>query len=87
MFLLDTECCEAVSGQHCGHRSGDGQQIGKKVLRYIYMAQDRLVAGLCESGNEPAGSMKCGTLLGCCISTVFLGVKWLVGCLVGWLVG
>jgi len=65
----------------------DGQQIGKKALDYIDMAQDRQVAGLCESGNEHSGSIKYGALLGCCRSTVFLGVKWLVGWLVSWLVG
>jgi hypothetical protein len=42
------------------------------------------VAGLCERGNEPSGSMKCGALLGCCVSTVCC--VELNGWLVGWLV-
>ena len=43
--------------------------------------------GLCERGNEPSVSMKCGALLGCCVSTVLFGVKWLVGWFVDWTVG
>ena len=46
VFLLNTECCEAVSGQDCGRRSEDNievdsEQIGNKALDYICLAQDR----------------------------------------------
>ena len=46
------------------------------------------MAGCCEGGNEPSGSIKCGTFLG------YLRTVWLLrkdctpwSWLVGWLVG
>jgi cGMP-specific 3',5'-cyclic phosphodiesterase len=39
VFLLDTECCEAVSGQD--NIEVDSQQVGSKALDCIHLAQDR----------------------------------------------
>jgi hypothetical protein len=32
-------------------------------MDWIELAQDRQVAGTCECGNEPSGSIKCGEFL------------------------
>jgi hypothetical protein len=32
-------------------------------MDWIEVAQDRHVAGTCECGNEPSGSIKCGEFL------------------------
>jgi hypothetical protein len=32
-------------------------------MEWMELAQDRQVAGVCECGNEPSGSIKCGEFL------------------------
>jgi hypothetical protein len=50
------------------HRWEDNIKIFKKMdggTDWINLAQDReQVAGCCECGNEPSGSIKCGEFLG-----------------------
>jgi hypothetical protein len=41
----------------------DLQEIGCGGMDWIKLAQERQVAGICESGNEPSGSIKCGEFL------------------------
>jgi hypothetical protein len=41
----------------------DLQEVGCGGMDWIGMAQDRQVAGTCECGNEPSGSVKCGKFL------------------------
>ena len=42
----------------------DLQEAGCRSVDWIELAQDREeVAGTCECGNEPAGSVKCGEFL------------------------
>jgi hypothetical protein len=38
-------------------------EIGFGDVDWIHWAQDRQVAGSCEHGNEPSGSIKCGEFL------------------------
>jgi hypothetical protein len=39
------------------------QEVGCGSMDWIELAQDRQVAGTCECGNEPSGSIKCGEFL------------------------
>jgi hypothetical protein len=39
------------------------QEVGCGGMDWIGLAQDRQVAGNCECGNEPSGSIKCGEFL------------------------
>jgi hypothetical protein len=39
------------------------REIGFGDVDWIYLAQDRDMAGSCEHGNEPSGSIKCGEFL------------------------
>jgi hypothetical protein len=39
------------------------QEVGCGVMDWIELAWDRQVAGTCECGNEPSGSIKCGEFL------------------------
>ena len=39
------------------------QEVGFGCMGWIGVAQDRQVAGTCECGNEPSGSIKCGEFL------------------------
>jgi hypothetical protein len=39
------------------------QEVGCVGMDWIGLAQDRHVAGTCENGNEPLGSIKCGEFL------------------------
>jgi hypothetical protein len=41
----------------------DLQEAGCGGMDWIELAQDRQVAGTCECGNEPSGSIKCGEFL------------------------
>ena len=41
----------------------DLQEVGDGYMDWIGLAQDRQVADVCESGNEPSGSVKCGEFL------------------------
>jgi hypothetical protein len=41
----------------------DLQEVGCGGLDWIWLSQDRQVAGNCECGNEPSGSIKCGKFL------------------------
>jgi hypothetical protein len=41
----------------------DVQEVGCGVLDWIGLAQNRQVAGTCECGNEPSGSIKCEEFL------------------------
>jgi hypothetical protein len=41
----------------------DLQKEGCGSMDWIGLAQDRQVAGHCECGNEPSGSIKCGEFL------------------------
>jgi hypothetical protein len=42
----------------------DLQEVGCGDMDWIKLAKDRdLVAGTCECGNEPSGSIKCGEFL------------------------
>jgi hypothetical protein len=41
----------------------DLREIGFGDMDWIHLAQDRQVAGSCEHGNEPSGSIKCGEFL------------------------
>ena len=42
----------------------DLQEVGYRVMDWIELAQDRaVVAGTCNCGNEPLGSIKCGEFL------------------------
>jgi len=42
----------------------DLQEVGCEDMNWIDVAQDReQVAGTCECGNEPSGSIKCGESL------------------------
>jgi len=41
----------------------DLQELGCGGMDWIDMAQDRDMAGTCECGNEPSGSVKCGECL------------------------
>jgi hypothetical protein len=41
----------------------DLREIGFGDVDWIHWAQDRQVAGSCEHGNEPSGSIKCGKFL------------------------
>jgi hypothetical protein len=42
----------------------DLPEVGSGSIVWIELAQDRgRVAGACESGNEPSGSIKCGEFL------------------------
>jgi hypothetical protein len=41
----------------------DLQEVGCVCMDWIELAQDRLVVGTCECGNEPSGSIKCGKFL------------------------
>jgi hypothetical protein len=38
----------------------DFQKVGYGVMDWIYLVQ---VASICECGNEPSGSLKCGEFL------------------------
>jgi hypothetical protein len=38
-------------------------EVGCGGMDWIELAQDRQVAGTCEYGNEPSGSIKCGEFL------------------------
>jgi len=38
----------------------DLQKVGCGVMEWIYLVQ---VASICECGNEPSGSLKCGEFL------------------------
>jgi hypothetical protein len=42
----------------------DLQTVGCGGMDRIELAQDRQVAGTCECGNEPLGSIKCREFLG-----------------------
>jgi hypothetical protein len=37
--------------------------VGCEYMDWIELAQDRQVAGTCECGNEPSGSIKCNEFL------------------------
>ena len=39
------------------------QEVGCGVMDWIALAQDRQVAGTCECGNEPSGSIEYGEFL------------------------
>jgi len=39
------------------------QEVGCVYMDWIGLAQDRQVADVCECGNEPSGSVKCGEFL------------------------
>ena len=40
------------------------QEVGCRGMDWIELEQDRVqVAGTCERGNEPSGSIKCGEFL------------------------
>ena len=39
------------------------QKVGCGGMAWIEMVQDGQVAGTCECGNEPPGSIKCGEFL------------------------
>jgi hypothetical protein len=41
----------------------DLKEVGYGDMDWIELAQDRQVAGTCECGNEPSGSIKCGEFL------------------------
>jgi hypothetical protein len=41
----------------------DIQEVGCGVMDWTELAQNRQVAGTCECGNEPSGSIKCGEFL------------------------
>jgi len=42
----------------------DLQEVGCRVMEWIELAQDRdRWGGICECGNEPSGSIKCGEFL------------------------
>jgi hypothetical protein len=41
----------------------DLQEVGCRGMDWIGMALERDVAGYCECGSEPAGSIKCGEFL------------------------
>jgi hypothetical protein len=41
----------------------DLQEVGCSGMAWIELAPDRQVAGTCECGNEPSGSIKCGEFL------------------------
>ena len=41
----------------------DLQQVECGHVDWNELAQDRQVAGACECGNEPSGSVKCGEFL------------------------
>jgi hypothetical protein len=41
----------------------DLQEVGCLGMDWIEMAQDRQVAGTCECGNKPSGSIKRGEFL------------------------
>jgi hypothetical protein len=42
----------------------DLREIGFGDVDWIHLAQDKVqVAGSCEHGNEPSGSIKCGEFL------------------------
>ena len=41
----------------------DLQEVGDGYMDWIGLAQDRQVADVCECGNEPSGSVKCGEFL------------------------
>jgi hypothetical protein len=41
----------------------DLQGVGCGGMDRIELAQEREVAGTCECGNEPSGSIKCGEFL------------------------
>jgi hypothetical protein len=41
----------------------DLHEVGCGGMDWIGLAQDRQVAGTCECGNEPSGSIKCGKFL------------------------
>jgi hypothetical protein len=39
------------------------QKVGYGDMDWIRLAQGREMAGCCECGNEPSGSIKCGKFL------------------------
>jgi hypothetical protein len=41
----------------------DRREIGFGGVDWIHLAQDGQVAGSCEHGNEPSGSIKCREFL------------------------
>jgi hypothetical protein len=41
----------------------DLQEVGCGSLDLIELARDRQLAGICECGTEPSGSIKCGEFL------------------------
>jgi hypothetical protein len=41
----------------------DLQEVGCGGMDWIGLSQDRHVAGNCECGNKPSGSIKCGEFL------------------------
>ena len=41
----------------------DFQEVGCWGMDWIVLAQDGDVAGCCECGSEPSGSIKCGEFL------------------------
>jgi hypothetical protein len=45
------------------HNQANLQEVGCVGMDWIELAQERQVVGICECGNEPSGSIKCGEFL------------------------
>jgi len=62
-------CSEVVTSMSSRRRRKDNikmdlQEVGCGDMDWIELAEDRgQVAGTCECGNEPSGSIKCGEFL------------------------